>query len=107
MSKRKRRIESRYVDGGAALTTLIQRNAVEVYWISVFPETVETVGVIAIYDGFDTGGRRKWAIETGIVGHFNFLPPIPCEQGLFISSDANVGGYTVGYRLIAREAPAE
>ena len=107
MEAEEKRIESRYVDGGSALTTLIQRDAVKVYWLTVFPETVATIGVIKIYDGFDTGGKLKWQLETGVVGHFVFLPPIPCEQGLFISSDANVGGYAVGYRPVKWEAPVK
>lgn len=98
MDDQDKRIESRYVDGGAAKTTIIQKDAVKVYWITIFPETLNTIGVITIYDGFDTGGKLKWQLETGVVGHFPFNPPIPCEQGLYIGSDANVGGYTIGYR---------
>ena len=102
MDDQDKRIESRYVDGGSALTTLVQRNAVKVHWLTVFPETVATIGVIKIYDGFDTGGKLKWQLETGVVKHTSFNPPIPCDQGLFISSDANVGGYTVGYAPVKR-----
>jgi len=100
MDDKDKRIESRYVDGGAALTTLIQKDAVKVYWLSIFPQAVNTVGVIQVYDGFDASGKLKWQMETGIVGHFSFNPPIPCDQGLYIGSDANVGGYTVGYRPV-------
>lgn len=101
MDDQDKRIESRYVDGGSALKTVIQRGKAKVYWITVFPETVATVGVIKIYDGLDAGGRLKWGVETGVVGHFVFSPAIPCEQGLYIDSDANVGGYTIGYRPVA------
>jgi len=96
--------DSRYVDGGAATTTIVQRNAVRVHWIHLFPETVATVGVIKIYDGLDTGGRLKWQMETGVVGAFAFSPPIPCRQGLYIGADANIGGYTVGYEVPRAES---
>ena len=100
MDAQDKRIESRYIDGGAARTTLIQKNAVKVHWITIFPQAVATVGVIKIYDGFDTGGKLKWQLETGVVKHCLFSPPIPCDQGLFIDSDANIGGYTIGYRPV-------
>lgn len=100
MDAEDKRIESRYVDGGAALTTLIQKDAVKVYWITVFPQTLNTIGVITIYDGFDAAGKVKWQLETGVVKHCLFSPPIPCDQGLFIGSDANVGGYTIAYRPV-------
>lgn len=101
MQNEDKRIETRYVDGGAAKSTLIQKDAVRVHFIDLFPETVATVGVTRLYDGFDTGGKLKWQMETGVVKHFSFSPPIPCDQGLFIHSDANVGGYTVAYRPLS------
>ena len=96
-------IDSRYVDGGSALETTVQKAAVKVHWIHLFPETVATVGVITLYDGLDNGGRRKWQMESGLVGQFSFPSPILCHQGLHISSDANIGGYTVGYELAGEE----
>lgn len=98
-----KRIETRYVDGGSALTTLLQKDAVKVYWITIFPQTVATVGVIKVYDGFDTGGRLKWQLETGIVKHVPFDPPIPCDQGLYVGSDTNIGGYTIAWRPVKWE----
>lgn len=90
-------VETRYVDGGAAKSTLIQKNAVKVHWISFFVETPGTAGVIQIYDGFDTGGKLKWQHEPDYAGHKILIPPFGCRQGLFIYNDANIGGYTIGW----------
>ena len=96
----RKRIETRYVDGGSALTTLVQKDAVKVYWITIFPETVATVGVIKIYDGFDASGKLEWQLETGVVVHCPFDPPISCDYGLYVASDANIGGYTIAWRPV-------
>lgn len=94
-----RRIETRVIDtAGAAATNLIQKDPCEVYWISVSPETANTKGLIQIYDGFDAGGKLKWQQEPAYSRQYNFIPPIPCDQGIFIYNDANIACYTVAYR---------
>lgn len=99
-----KRTDTRYVDGAAAKAENIHSGPARVHWLSFFPETVNTVGVIQIYDGMDTGGRLRWQMECGVVGHFPFDPPILCEEGLYIGSDANVGGYAVNWNPEGWEA---
>lgn len=94
-----RRIETRVVDtGDAALTTIIQKDACQVWWITVSEKTTGTKGLIKIYDGFDVHGKLQWQLEPGYSRNYNFIPPIPCDQGLTIYNDANIASYTVAYR---------
>jgi len=94
-----RRIETRVIDtGGVMLTTLIQKDACEVWWITVSPQTEKTPGVLKIYDGFDVNGKLEFQIESGYAEHCNFIPPIPCDQGITVYNDTLIACYTVGYR---------
>jgi len=68
-----------------------------VYWLTVTPTAVATVGLITIRDGTDVAGKIKWQAETGVVKHFTFSPPIRCATGLFIEVPADIDLYTVGY----------
>ena len=95
-------VETLYVDGGAAKGTLIQKDAVFVHWISFFPEAVATAGVIQMYDGFDAGGKLKWQHEPAYAGHKIFIPPFVCQQGFFIYTTADIGGYTIGWCPVKR-----
>jgi len=93
------RIETRTVDtGGAAKSTVVQKNACEVCWISISAETDGTKGLVKLYDGLDNGGRLRWQSEPAREHHPIFIPRIPCDQGLFIYNDANIACYTVAYR---------
>jgi len=93
-------IESRYVDGGATTTTKFHTGACRVHWLHLFPEVVATAGVVKLFDGLDGAGSPKWQMESGVVGAFHFPAPIPCNVGLHITADANVGGYTVGFEVL-------
>jgi hypothetical protein len=94
-----RRIKPRVIDtGGAAKSTLIEMDACEVWWINVSVESPGTAGMLNIYDGFDAGGKLVFQGENAYIGHFNFIPPIPCDEGLFVYNDAHVACYTIGYR---------
>jgi len=94
-----RRIETRVIDtGGAAKSTLIQKDACEVWWITISPEAIATAGLLQIYDGFDTGGKLEFQVETGYARHCHFVPPIPCDQGIFIYNDTHIASYTVAFR---------
>lgn len=94
-----RRIETRVVDtGGGATTTLIQKDACEIWWITVSPETPGTNGVIKIYDGFDTDGKLEWQLESSVGLTHNFIPPIPCDYGIYVTTDANVASYAIAFR---------
>jgi len=94
-----RRIETKVVETEqAALTTIINKDPSEVWWITVSPTTMGTVGVVKIYDGFDAGGKLRWIIEAGYSRLYPFIPPIPCDQGITVYSDTNVASYTIGYR---------
>lgn len=94
-----RRIESRsYEPDGVATGYLINREATEVWWISVCPNVFLTASGIRLYDGFDNLGSRKWGARPGQSRHYNFIPPIPCEQGVFVDCNADVGCFTIGFR---------
>jgi len=102
-----KRIQTRVVDtGGSAKSILIQRDACDVCWIEISPETSGTAGLIQIYDGFSTGGKLVWQLEPAYSRHSNFIPPIPCNQGIFVYSDANIACYTIAYspRSVSGEA---
>ena len=94
-----RRIETRVIDtGGAALTTIIQKDACEVWWITV--SGIQAVAcVIKIYDGFDAHGKLQWQCEPiGEAVTHNFIPPIPCDQGIFVYNDGDIKCYTIAFR---------
>jgi len=94
-----RRIETRVIDtAGAATTTLIQKDACKAWWITVSPETLGTAGVIKIYDGFDANGKLKWQLESGSGLTHNFIPPIPCDQGIYVTTDNKIASYAIAYR---------
>jgi len=93
------RIETRTVDtGGGAKTTVIQTNACELFWISLSAETDGIKGSVKIYDDVDAGGKLKWQCEPAREHYCLFDPPIPCDQGACIVTDANIACYTVAYR---------
>lgn len=99
-------VETLYVEGDAAKSTLIQRNPVHVHWISFFPKAPATAGVIQIYDGFDAGGKLKWQHEPAYAAHKVFIPPFDCHQGLFIYTSADIGGFTIAWCPVKKEQPA-
>lgn len=92
------RIATRVLDtGGAAKSTIVNKTPTYVHWMTVSPEALGTAGVIKIYDGFDTGGKLVWQLESGYGRHYNFLPPILCEQGVFVYNDAAIASWVMGY----------
>lgn len=94
-----RRIETRVIDtGDAALTTTIEKDACQVWWIVISVKTAGTKGLIQLYDGFDAGGKLQLQVEPEYAGLAPFTPPITCDQGLTIYNDANIACYTVGFR---------
>jgi len=94
-----RRIETRVVDtGGVLLNTLIDQDASEVWWITVAPQASKTAGLIQIYDGYDVNGKLKWQWEPEEAKHANFVPPIHCEQGVFVYNDTHIASYTIAWR---------
>ncbi len=101
-----RRIATRVVDtAGVATNTIINRDASEVWWISVAVQTSKTQGLIQIYDGFDTGGKLVWQFEPWESEHANFVPPIPCEMGVFVYTDAHIASYTIAWRAKKWDRP--
>jgi len=58
----------------------------------------QTFGMLRIYDGFDAGGKLQWQLEPGYSRNYNFIPPIPCDQGITVYNDANIASYTIAYR---------
>jgi len=94
-----RRIETRVVDtGDAALTTVIQKDACEVWWLIASIKTPGTKGLLQIYDGFDRNGKLQYQHEPGYEVDHNFIPPIPCDQGITVYNDASIANYTIAFR---------
>lgn len=94
-----RRVATRVVaPNGAIADTLIDKDASEVYWITIAPNVFLTPGVVRIYDGFDLNGKLVWEAEPGQSRHYNFIPPIHCEQGVDVYNDGDVGVYTIAWR---------
>jgi len=94
-----RRIETRVVDtADAELTTIIQKDACKVWWITVNITKAQS-GVLKIYDGFDTNGKLEWQFEGATEPHHcNFIPPIPCDMGITVYNDASIASYTIAFR---------
>lgn len=94
-----RRIETRVViQATEGNLVLINKDASEVYWITVNAGTLGTMGLCRIYDGFDTTGKLKWEMHPGYDRNYNFIPPIPCDQGVFVEIDAATLCYTIAWR---------
>lgn len=94
-----RRIVTRVVrTGGVATATLINKEASEVWWITISPHVKATHGLVTIYDGFDVNGKMVWEAEPGYARPYNFIPPIHCEQGVFVQCDATIETYTIAWR---------
>jgi len=101
-----RRIETRTIDtAAAATTTVIQRNACKLFWISISVETKDTKGSVKIYDGVDAGGDLKWQSEPAYEEHCPFIPPITCDKGCCIVTDDKIACFTVAYRSLGWAAP--
>ena len=94
-----RRIETRVIDtGGVAGSALIQKDACEVWWLAISPETPTIAGVLKLYDGFDATGKLELQIEKAAAQIDNFIPPIPCDHGIFVTWDAKIASFTIAYR---------
>lgn len=97
--------QTRTVDTGAAITnTIVNRRPSCIHWITVSVEGLNAQGLIQIHDGSDAGGELVWQLEPGYSRHYNFTPPIQCQTGIFIYTDAAIGSYSIGYCPIS-EAP--
>lgn len=93
------RIETRTVDtAAAATTTIVQRNACELCWLSLGVETDGTKGSLKIYDGVDAGGKLKYQCEPAREHHALFIPPITCDQGICVVADNKIACFTIAYR---------
>ncbi len=100
----KGQVQTRVVDtGGAAKSTIINRDPTEIHWISISAQALATQGMVQIYDGFDAGGRLMFQIEPGYSRQHVFSAPIVCNQGLFVYADANIASYTIGFCSLNRE----
>jgi len=96
-----RRIETRVIDtlgGTINLGVLIQTDVCEVWWINASPETLNTQGLLQIYDGFDATGKLEFQCEFGYCHQHNFTPPIPCDYGIYVVVNAQVASYTIAFR---------
>jgi len=81
----------------AVASELFESEPTLVYWLTLTPAVVDTIGLCSIRDGTDVTGKVKWQAETGENMHYVFSPAIRCYNGLFIEVDAHIDIYTVGY----------
>ncbi|MBA7638660.1 hypothetical protein ES703_46316 [subsurface metagenome] len=93
-----RRIETRVVVPGGAAETLIQKDACELWWITVSVVQLGGAGKIDIYDGFDDEGKHEWQLVAGYSRQHNFIPCIPCDYGLTVVNDDAIQSYTIAWR---------
>jgi len=94
-----RRINTRVVAlNGLAALTLIERDASEIYWLTADPNVFLTPGQICIYDGWDATGKLVLETNPGQSRHYNFIPPIHCEMGIFVVTDGDMGVFTIAWR---------
>jgi len=94
-----RRINTRVVvQATEGLGILINKDASDIYWVSISPGALNTIALVSIYDGFDAGGRLVWEIHPGYARSYNFIPPIHCEQGVFVLTDAAILCYAIAWR---------
>jgi len=94
-----RRIQTRVVvQATEGLGILIDKDASEIYWLTVSPAALNTMALIEVYDGYDAGGKPVLHLHPGYSRNHNFIPPIHCEQGIFVLTDANVLCYTIAWR---------
>lgn len=97
-----RRIETRVVYPTLAIPgMLIEKSASEVYFITIHPEVWLTAGTLQIFDGFDAAGKLVWESRPGQNRHYNFIPPIPCEQGVYILVSNTVQAVTIHCYAVA------
>lgn len=94
-----RRIQTRVVDivVDKKTATLIQKDACMIWWLAVSSEENHPLGEIKIYDGFDAGGKLVYEFHSAYGRTENFIPPIPCDYGIYITSDSYLA-YTIGFR---------
>ena len=91
-------LQTRVVDtAGGATNLIINRRPTHIHWITISVETLNTQGLIQVYDGSDAGGELVWQLEPGYSRHHNFIPAIHCQNGIFIAAAATIASYVVGY----------
>lgn len=94
-------VATRVVDtGGAAGTTVIERGPAVLFHLDVSPETIDTAGVLKVYNGRGTDGRLVRQIETGRSRDCNFSKGVPCPGGIFVTHDANIACWSVDYEPV-------
>ena len=93
-----RRIESKVVDtAGAISNTIINKDLSMVHWLTISIEAQGAPALIQIYDGFDVEGVLKWQLEPSYAHQCLFIPPIFCNEGIFVYTDDGIACYTIGY----------
>ncbi|MBA7692078.1 hypothetical protein ES703_100636 [subsurface metagenome] len=94
-----RRINTRVVvQATEGLRNIISKDASEIWWVSLSPAALNAIALFSIYDGFDAGGKLVLETHPGYDRIYNFIPPIHCEQGVFVLTDANIQCYTIAWR---------
>jgi len=79
---------------------LVQKDASRVWQITVNPRFLFAQGQIDIYDGFDTQGKHEWQLLPGYSRINYFLPPIPCDYGIYVNADAHIISFTIVWEVL-------
>lgn len=77
---------------------MINTSASEVWWVVPNAATLGTISMFRIFDGFDAGGKLVFETHPGYDRIYNFIPPIHCEQGVFVLTDQAILCYTIAWR---------
>ncbi len=88
------KITATYVGTG---DKLVEKGPSLVHWITISPKTMGTAAEVRIHDGFDTDGREAWRIKPGYTRQYLFMPPLNCEQGVYVKCVDTIDSYTICY----------
>lgn len=106
-----RRIEVRVFFPTAPIPgVLLEKSASEIYWITIHPQEWLVAGTLQIFDGFDAAGKLVWEGRPGQERHCNFIPPIRCEQGIFVLTSValqaqQIHCFAIGWRSLKWDRP--
>jgi len=97
-----RRIETRVITvpkaGGGVL---IERDASRVWQIEANIRVANFQGQLDIYDGFDADGKHEWQVVARFSRTYPFIPPLPCDYGIYVHASANIGSFTITWEPLS------
>jgi len=80
---------------------LLSKETTWVYWIMVNLTDPGTIGTVKVYDGWDDKGVERMRVTAEYSRLHVFIPPIRCQDALFVTMEDGVASYVVGWRTEA------